>query len=156
MALKRHLVDNGGKMDSYGATVMDRGGMAFYADAQWVPGMDEGTNVVSYPASVSGRDPAGILMHSVVDEDPTVVPRNYQNMDKVRLNEKVYLLTDGEVITNMVDPARLASIKAGPAYVTDSGLFTDQSTAATVDPVSVRFLSGPSADGYVKISVKMA
>lgn len=156
MALKRHLVDNGGKMDSYATTEMERGGMAFYANTGWVPGMDEGANVVSYPASVSGKVPAGILMHTVVDEDPTVIPRNYQNTDKVRVNEKVYLLTDGEVVTNMVDPARLASIKAGPAYVTNSGLFTDQSSGANVNPLNAKFLSGPSADGYVKVSVKMA
>jgi hypothetical protein len=97
-------------------------------------------------------------MHTTQDYDVTVIPYNYQNMDVVPVNSKVYILKDGEVITNMIDPARLASIVPGKAYVTASGLFTDvvPASGGSIDPGSCKFLSGPSADGYVKLSVKMA
>lgn len=156
MALKRYIVDNGGDMSSYATAAAERGGMAFYATGAFLPEMDAATNIVSYPATVSGRVPAGILMHTVESYDTTRVPKNEQNQDIVPVNSKVYLLKDGEVITNKIDPARLASIVPGKAYVTDSGLFTDQSSAGNVDPGNAKFLSGPSADGYVKVSIKMA
>lgn len=158
MALKRHLVENGGRMDCYATTAMDRGGMAFIATGAHLPEMDASTNIVSYPATVSGRVPAGILMHKVESYDTTRVPKNEQNQDLVPLNSKVYLLTDGEVVTNMIAPARLASIVPGVAYVTNSGLFTDSvpSSGGSVAVANCQFKSGPSTDGYVKVSVKMA
>lgn len=158
MALKRHLVDNGGTMDCYATAAAERGGMAFYATGAFLPEMDASTNIVSYPATVSGRVPAGILMHTVEAYDVTRVPKNEQNQDIVAAPAKVYLLRDGEVVTNKVDPARLASIKPGKAYVTNSGLFTDSvpSSGGSVDVYGAKFLSGPSADGYVKVSIKMA
>lgn len=158
MALKRYLVqdENGVKMDAYATTVMERGGMCFHATGAFLPEMDAATNIVSYPATVSGRVPAGILLHTTENYDTTRVPKNEQNQDVVPLNSKVAYLTKGEVITNMIAPARLASIVPGRAYVTNSGLFTDQSSGANVDPDSVRFKSGPSADGYVKVSINMA
>ena len=158
MALKRYLVQatDGVKMDAYATTVMDRGGMCFHATGAFLPEMDASTNIVSYPAAVSGRVPAGILLHTTEDYNTTRVPKNEQNQDIVPLNSKVAYLIDGEVITNMIAPARLASIVPGKAYVTNSGLFTDTLTGADVDPVSARFKSGPSTDGYVKVSVNMA
>lgn len=158
MALKRYLVQgtDGVKMDAYATTVMERGGMCFHATGAFLPEMDAATNIVSYPATVSGRVPAGILLHTTENYDTTRVPKNEQNQDIVPLNSKVAYLIDGEVITNKIAPARLASIVPGKAYVTNSGLFTDTLTGADVDPVSARFKSGPSADGYVKVSVNMA
>jgi len=155
MALKRHLVQRGGRMDCYATTVMERGGMAFSATGAFLPEMDAAENIVSYPATVSGRVPAGILMHTTEDYNTTRVPYNHQNQDIVPINSKVYLLTEGEVVTNRIAPARLASIVPGKAYVTNSGLFTDISTGGNVDPGNAKFLSGPSVDGYVKISINM-
>jgi hypothetical protein len=158
MALKRHLVENDGRMDCYATTAMDRGGMAFVATGAHLPEMDASTRIVSYPAIVSGRVPAGILMHKVESYDTTRIPKNEQNQDLVPVNSKVYLLTDGEVVTNMIAPARLASIVPGVAYVTNSGLFTDSvpSSGGSVAVANCQFKSGPSTDGYVKVSVKMA
>jgi hypothetical protein len=157
MALKRHLVENGGRMDCYATTVMERGGMAFFATGAFLPEMDASGNIVSYPTTVSGRTPAGILMHTTEDYDTTRVPKNHQNQDIVPINSKVYLLTDGEVVTNKIDPARLASVVPGKAYVTNSGLFTDSvpSSGGSVDVHTAKFLSGPSVDGYVKVGVKI-
>lgn len=158
MGLKRHLVQNDGRMDCYATTVMDRGGMAFIATGAHLPEMDASTRIVSYPAVVSGKVPAGIMMHTTENYNTTRVPKNEQNQDIVPINSKVYLLTDGEVVTNMVDPARLASIVDGVAYVTNSGLFTDSvpSSGGSVAVANCQFKSGPSTDGYVKVSVKMA
>ena len=160
MALKRHLKDNGdGDMQYYCTTACERGGMAVLATGAFLPEMDASGNVVSYvTTSPSGRVPVGILMHTTEDYDTTRIPYNYQNMDVVPVNSKVYVLKDGEVITNMIDPARLSSIVPGKAYVTSSGLFTDTVPASggSIDPGSCKFLSGPSDDGYVKVSVKMA
>lgn len=158
MALKRHILDNGGRMDCYATSVMERGGMAFFAATGFLPEMDASANVVSYPTLVSGKTPAGILMHTTENYDTTRITKNEQNQDIVPINSKVYLLTDGEVITNKIDPARLASIVPGKAYVTNSGLFTDTvpSSGGSVDVSTAKFVSGPSADGYVKVSIKMA
>lgn len=160
MAMKRYLVqaENGVRMDSYATTVMERGGMAFYATGAWLPEMDASSNIVSYPTTVSGRVPAGIMLHTTENYDTTRVPKNEQNQDIVPLNSKVALLIDGEVITNKIDPARLSSIVPGKAYVTNSGLFTDAvpSSGGSVDVQGAKFLSGPSVDGYVKVAVKMA
>jgi len=158
MAMKRHLVaaEDGIKMEYYAVTAMDRGGMAFVATGAHLPEMDAATNIVSYPATVSGRVPAGILLNKVEVYDTTRIPKNEQNQDLVPAGSKVAVLVDGEVVTNMVAPARLSSIVPGKAYVTNSGLFTDQSSAGNVDPDNASFKSGPSVDGYVKVSVKMA
>ncbi|MDZ4785610.1 MAG: hypothetical protein SGJ02_05980 [bacterium] len=159
MALKRHLVERAGRMDCYAATVMERGGMAFSPTGAHLPEMDSAGRVVSYPAIVSGRVPAGIMMHTTENYNTTRVPYNHQNQDIVPINSKVYLLTDGEVVTNRIDPARLASIVASTrAFVTNSGLFTDvlPSSGGSVDVFTAKFLSGPSVDGFVKVSVNMA
>lgn len=160
MALKRYIVDDnqGRGMDCYATTVMERGGMVFFATGAHLPEMDDADRVVSYPTTVSGRVPAGILMHTTENYDTARIPKNEQNQDIVPINSKVYVLKDGEVITNKIDPARLASIVPGKAYVTNSGLFTDSvpSSGGSVDVNTAKFLSGPSTDGYVKVSVKMA
>lgn len=158
MGLKRYLVENDGRMDCWATTNMERGGMAFVATGAHLPEMDASTNIVSYPAQVSGRVPAGILMQTVSGYDTTRIPKNEQNQDLVPTNSKVYLLTDGEVITNMIQPSRLSSIVPGVAYVANTGLFTDSVPTATgsVAVSNLQFKSGASTDGYVKVSVKMA
>lgn len=160
MALKRYLVQatDGVKMDAYATTVMERGGMCFHATGAFLPEMDAATNIVSYPTIVSGKVPAGILLHTTENYDTTRVPKNEQNQDIVPLNSKVAYLVDGEVITNMIQPSRLSSIVPGKAYVTNSGLFTDSvpTTSGSIDVFTAKFKSGPSVDGYVKVSVKMA
>lgn len=158
MALKRHLVqaEDGVRMDSYATGVMERGGMCFYNTGAFLPEMDASTNIVTYPATVSGRVPAGILLHTTENYDTTRVPKNEQNQDIVPINSKVAILVKGEVITNKIAPTRLASIVPGKAYVTNTGLFTDTLGAGDVDPVNTRFLSGPSTDGYVKVAINMA
>lgn len=158
MGLKRYLVDRDGTMDCWATTNMERGGMAFVATGAHLPEMDAATRIISYPTQVSGRVPVGILMHTVSGYDTTRVPKNEQNQDLVPTNSKVYLLTDGEVITNMIQPSRLSSIVPGVAYVANTGLFTDSVPTATgsVAVSNLQFKSGASTDGYVKVSVKMA
>ena len=157
MGLKRYLVENDGHMDCWATTTMERGGMAFVATGAHLPEMDASTRVVSYPAIVSGREPAGILMHTVSGYDTTRIPKNEQNQDLVPTNSKVYLLTDGEVITNMIQPSRLSSIVPGVAYVANTGLFTDTAptTSGSIAVSNLRFKSGASTDGYIKVAVKM-
>lgn len=158
MGLKRYIVDRDGRMDCWATTNMERGGMAFVATGAHLPEMDASTRIVSYPAIVSGRVPAGILMHTVSGYDTTRIPKNEQNQDLVPTNSKVYLLTDGEVITNMIQPSRLSSIVDGVAYVANTGLFTDSvpTTSGSIAVSNLQFKSSASTDGYVKVSVKMA
>lgn len=154
MALKRYIEDIQGDMSHYMITEGERGGVVTMAHTgAFSPEMDASMNVVAYAANHSGKQPVGMLMHTVDDYDTTRIPYNYQNMDVVPINSKVYVMKKGVAITNMIDPARLASIDPGKAYVTRSGLLTDVSTANNIEVGN--FESYASADGFVKVSINI-
>jgi hypothetical protein len=154
MALKRYIEDIQGDMSHYMITEGERGGIVtLAATGAFSPEMDAGLNVVAYAASHSGKQPIGMLMHTVEDYDTTKIAFNYQNMDIVPINSKVYVMKKGVAITNMIDPARLASVDPGKAYVTRSGLLSDLSTANNIEVGN--FESYPSSDGFVKVSINI-
>lgn len=154
MALKRYIEDIQGDMSHYMITAGERGGVVCYAQTgAFAPEMDAGLNVVAYVASHSGKKPAGMLMHTVEDYDTTRIPYNYQNMDVVPINSKVYVMKKGVAVTNKVDPARLSSIAPGKAYVTATGLLSDLSTGNNIEVGN--FESYASADGFVKVSINI-
>lgn len=155
MALKRYEDDGPIDMTHYATVAMERGGIVCLSyTGVYGPDMDNSMNTVAYAADVSGKVPVGMLLHTTESYDTTKVPYNYQNMDVVPVNSKVAVLKRGVRVTDYILPARLSSIVPGTAYVTHSGYLTDQ--AGDNNVIVGNFESGPSADGYVKVSINIS
>lgn len=121
-----------------GANFMDEpaeaGGIVVYGPACSDPVFDHKNNKVMNPAGATDVAVAGILLNTVIDEDPSKCCKNHHIQGEVYKCSKVTILNacNGWVITNMVDPAAAASIKTGEtAYLSSSpgpngeGLFTN-------------------------------
>lgn len=110
---------------------------------------DTNAKVITPGATVSGTDPAGLLLNDVVDIDLTRQHINFYK-DEVIKGSKVTLLRKGTVSTSNV---------SGTPTAGDSAYYND---AGEVTPVAVanstkvgRFLSAKDADGYAKIDVNI-
>lgn len=136
-------------------TAAERGGVASYTNAaSFGTGMDEPNNIVAYSVNPSGARPAGVLIETVENVDPTRVPRNFQDPYTVPVGSKVRVIKKGEVVTDMVDPVTLSSVQAGQtAYLAASGLVSN--AQATGAPAIGTFQSYPDSDDYVKLSVNI-
>lgn len=143
-------------LSAFMLTEGEAGGVVVHAHTgAFGPDMDEVDNVVAYAANSSGKVPAGLLLHTVDDYDPTRVARNFQNDDVVPVGSKVTLVKRGTYITDMIDPARLSSIVPGNAYLAGTGLLTDQ-TGGGVFPLVGVFHSYADSDGFVKVGFNIA
>jgi len=154
MALKHQIQVLEYDLSRYMQTAGTRGGVVCLANTgTFTPDMDHQDNVVSYAADPSGKEPVGLLMHTVRSYDVTEVGQNFQNLDVVPLNSKVTLMRKGTCSTDMIDPSRLSSIVPGPMYLTGSGFLSDEVSA--MNPQVGRFVSSADSDGFVKVSVHL-
>jgi hypothetical protein len=149
MALKagRYVVSEDGSF--YMLTVGEKGGIACQTTAGSGEALDSSFAVVSYPASPSGALPQGVLWNDVVNYDLTKQHLNYQRSE-VQVGSKVNLITQGWVLTNMIEGAVTAP---GPAFIGHSGKFTTSQQAGAFKVGHV--LSVPDEDGYAKIFVRL-
>jgi hypothetical protein len=154
MALKHQIQVLEYDLSRYMKTAGERGGVVCLANTgNFTPDMDHQDNVVSYAADPSGKEPAGLLLHTLKDYDVTEVGQNYQNMNVLPLNSKVTLMRKGTCSTDRIDPSRLSSIVPGPMYLTGTGYLTDEVSA--MNPQVGRFMSSADSDGFVKVSVHL-
>tara|TARA_R100000152_G_C6771621_1_gene198187 strand:+ start:842 stop:1339 length:498 start_codon:yes stop_codon:yes gene_type:complete len=116
--------------------------------------LDQSKALVTYAASASGNIPVGLLLNDMVNIDQTRQHINFHK-NEVQKGGKVTLLTQGWVVTNMIDGAATAG---KPAYLKDNGELTatQSSTGGVVaTPPVGRFLSTKDEDGYAKVAINL-
>lgn len=150
MALKPDRVEAYTDISFFCNTVSERGGVAVHVTSGDGVSMDDAGAVVAYAANPSGTVPAGLLLNDVVNLDLTRQHINWHK-DEVQVGSKVVLLRQGQVTTNSV-VSGVTPVAGADAYYGANGKLTTVST----NSVKVgRFLSGPDADGYVKIDINI-
>lgn len=131
-------------------TTGEAGGILTISTAGSGVSLDDASNVVAYHATGSGKIPVGALVNDVVNRDLTKTHLNYYK-NEVQVGDKVNILTDGWIVTNMV----LNSPTAGAvAYVGNSGYFVSTQPNTGWAPCG-RFLTSKDSDGYAKVYVKL-
>ena len=128
--------------------------------------MDDSSALVKAPAgigtTVSGTNPAGLLLNDVVNLDLTRQHINYAK-DEVQKGSKVLLLRRGTVVTDQVSGTPTIG---ADAYITRLGSISataEESTIAVVGggiavevtPKVGKFLSTLDADGYAKVEINI-
>lgn len=123
-------------------------------------------NIASYVASVvaSGTTPIGILLDDVESLNPMLHPQYYQR-NVTDIGGKVGIATQGEFITDFLDPDAEVHIDAGDrAYLQNSGLLTIRALApgvvgsaggSGVGIVVGRFLSSVDSNGFAKVWIDL-
>ena len=112
---------------------------------------DSNAKVIAPATTVSGKNPAGLLLIDVVNLDLT---RQHINchIDEVQQGNKVLLLRRGTVVTDQISGTPTVGAKA---YFVVGGTIS----ASNQDSVSTqvgRFLSVKDADGYAKVEINLA
>ena len=149
MALKpdRIALPNGQRIKYFCNEVAERG-IIVVLDTPGGEGMDDPNATVSIPASTGGAA-AGILMNDVVNLDLTRTHRN-AHKDEVQVGDKVSLLNDGFIRTNMVQSGD-TPVVGQPAYWDADGEITVTAGSAQIG----QFVSGLDAEGYVEIEINI-
>jgi hypothetical protein len=119
--------------------------------------MDQGDNTVSYQAASTTDVPVGILLNDVVDKDRTRMKLN-EYKDEVQKGGKVTVMTQGYVVTNMVDgtpsPGDVAYASddaTKPGYIST---YAADATASGNLAIG-RWMSAKDADGYAKVRINL-
>ena len=134
-----------------------RGGVAVISTGGSGASMDNGSALVTYAASPSGKVPVGVLMNDMVNIDLTRQHLN-QHKDEVQKGGKVTLLAKGWVVTSNLEGT---DPNAGDvAYLAHSGNLASSniggdSTIGGARLVVGRFLSDVDEDGYAKVYVDL-
>ena len=133
-----------------------RGGVVCLSTAGSGASMDNGSALVTYAASASGKVPVGLLVNDMVNIDLTRQHLN-QHKDEVQKGGKVTLLQKGWVVTSNLegtDPngGDLAYI-AHSGNIAASDIITDHGDAH--DRIVGRFLSDVDEDGYAKVYIDL-
>ena len=133
-----------------------RGGVVCLSTAGSGASMDNGSALVTYAASASGKVPVGLLVNDMVNIDLTRQHLN-QHKDEVQKGGKVTLLQKGWVVTSNLegtDPngGDLAYI-AHSGNIAASDIITDSGDAH--DRIVGRFLSDVDEDGYAKVYIDL-
>ena len=126
--------------------------------------MDDSSALVKTPtsASVSGTNPAGLLLNDVVNLDLTRQHINYAK-DEVQKGSKVLLLRRGTVVTDQISGTPTIG---ADAYVTRVGTISataiegvmtvfDGTIPRPITPKVGRFLSTLDADGFAKVEINI-
>jgi hypothetical protein len=128
----------------------ERGGVVVHLTAGSGAAMDDASAVVEYAADPSGTSPAGLLLNDVVDLDLTRQHINFHK-DEVQKGNKVTLLRQGFVVTNMI-VSGVSPTAGAAAYYGAEGKLTNVST----NSVQVgRWLSAKDVDGYAKVDINI-
>ena len=114
--------------------------------------MDDADNIVKKPdvAGGSGEQPAGLLMNDVVNLDLTRQHINWHK-NEVQIGNKVTLMRQGQVTTNMIESGVLPAPGDKAYFTTDGELSTTSTNSTQVG----RFLSSLDSDGYCKVDVNI-
>ena len=123
--------------------------------------MDDSSAKVKKPtsASVSGTNPAGLLLNDVVSLDLTRQHLNYAK-DEVQQGSKVLLLRRGTVVTDQISGtptigADAFVCSAGTISATaQNGVLLD-ANGGTATPKVGKFLSTLDADGFAKVEINI-
>ena len=151
MALRRdrneHLTDLSFCMNA----TAERGIIVVHSTGGSGAAMDDSNAKVIAPATtVSGKNPAGLLLNDVVNLDLTRQHINFHK-DEVQQGNKVLLLRRGTVVTDQISGTPTVGAKA---YFVVGGTIS----ASNQDSVSTqvgRFLSVKDADGYAKVEINI-
>lgn len=131
-------------------TTAEKGGCAALATQGSGVAMDPDENVVLYAAAPSGAIPMGILLQDV--NPPLSATRDFKNHSnlEVRPGNKVTLVRQGNLVTDMVigDPAA-----GDPAYLGASGNVTPTQAAGALEVG--RFETSKDADGFARLAVQI-
>lgn len=129
----------------------ERGGIVVHGTSGSGAAMDQGLATVSYPTSVAGTNPAGLLLNDVVSYDLTRQHLNEQK-DEVQIGSKVALLRRGWVVTNWIASGQTPAAGNNAWYTTDGKLrTTDPGSSTKVG----RFLSGLDENGFAKVEINI-
>jgi hypothetical protein len=153
MALKPDRVESYTDISFFMNTTGERGGVVVHDTTGVGASMDDAGAVVGYPngTDLSGLEPAGVLLNDVVNYDLTRQHLNWHR-DEVQVGNKVTLLRQGQVTTNVVDPD-VAPAAGERAYFDAFGRFSNADVAGSTQVG--RFLSGLDSDGYVKVDINI-
>ena len=111
---------------------------------------DSNAKVIAPVTTVSGKNPAGLLLNDVVNLDLTRQQINFHK-DEMQKGNKVLLLRRGWIVTDQISGTPTVGAKA---YFTVAG----QISATNQDSLSTqigRFLSVKDADGYAKVDINI-
>ena len=111
---------------------------------------DSNAKVIAPATTVSGKNPAGLLLNDVVNLDLTRQHINFHK-DEVQQGNKVLLLRRGTVVTDQISGTPTVGAKA---YFVVGGTIS----ASNQDSLSTqvgRFLSVKDADGYDKVEINI-
>ena len=111
---------------------------------------DSNAKVIAPATTVSGKNPAGLLLNDVVNLDLTRQHINFHK-DEVQQGNKVLLLRRGTVVTDQISGA----ITMGDAahFMSDGTLAS--ATASSASAVVGRWLSKKDADGFAKVAINI-
>ena len=155
MALKADRHELATDISFFMDEVASRGGIACISTGGSGAALDQAGAKVSYVADASGAVPAGLLLNDMVNLDLTRQHINWHK-DEVQKGGKVTLLTQGNVVTNMIYPGDTPTAR-GLAYVAHSGYIAAANKDSTLGQASVvgRFISTKDEDGYVKVAINL-
>ena len=155
MALKADRHELATDISFFMDEVASRGGIACISTGGSGAALDQAGAKVSYVADASGAVPAGLLLNDMVNLDLTRQHINWHK-DEVQKGGKVTLLTQGNVVTNMIYTGDTPTA-GGLAYVAHSGYIAAANKDDTLGQSSVvgRFISTKDEDGYVKVAINL-
>lgn len=122
-----------------------------YSTAGSGAAMDNASNVVAVLTHPSGGLVAGALFNDVVNVDITRYKLNeYKN--EVNINQKVHLITRGEVTTNLIHGTPTAG---APAYLSENGYVRTATSGAAATPQVGKFKTTKDEDGFATITIEI-
>ena len=133
-------------------TTADKGGCASLVTQGSGVALDADLNVVNYAADPSGQVPMGILLQLVNPE--LSADRDFINKSnlEVRPGDKVTLVRQGILVTDMV----IGTPAVGDiAYLAASGNIGTASGVGGVNPVIGRWETGVDVDGFARLSIQI-
>lgn len=162
MALRGLLTQKYSDISAFCNETAEQGQVLVWSTSGSGQSLDDPNAVVAIPTVVSGSRPAGVLLSEVVNLDLTRTHLNQYQLE-TQLGSKVNLLTQGEIVTNLIETGNSVSPTAGDdAYYTvedSQGKFT------TVIPTDTdvedhtykvgQFRSKKDSDGYAKILINI-
>ena len=135
MALKADRHELATDISFFMDEVASRGGIACISTGGSGAALDQAGAKVSYVADASGAVHAGLLLNDMVNLDLTRQHINWHK-DEVQKGGKVTLLTQGNVVTNMIYPGDTPTA-GGLAYVAHSGYIAAANKDDTLGQSSV-------------------
>lgn len=151
MALKPDRTYTQSDISVWVNTVAERGGIVCYDSTASGVAMDDSRHIGAYVANPSGANPVGILLQDVVDKDLTQTHLNFFK-DEVIINSKAAILSQGEVVTNMIYPGQ-SPTPGQVAYVGHSGLISNISISTSV--AIGRFATGKDENGFARVKINL-